>query len=884
MGLHQTFTKLALIITLALTLVGCGGGGGGSSPSQNANLADISIASVTLSPAFSPDEIDYTASVLFAVDSISVNADLEDSGASITINDEELTSGGITINLSVGENTITIVVTAAGGATQTYTVTVTRGSASSNADLRALSVSTGTLSPSFSPGQLTYTAPALFAATSFTVTPTVDDTTASVTVDGVAVASGSVSNAIAFSGPQQTVQIVVTAEDGTTQTYSITVQRQDISTNANLTNLALSTGALTPAFSSDTTSYTATVDFTVDEITVTPTVDDVTAAVTVGGNPVNSGTASAAIALTIGSNNIPVAVTAEDGSTVKTYTIIVTRSAPSSNANLSDLTLSKATFDQLSFDSAQTSYTASAHFLVPTTTATATVADNTATLKINGTTIASGATSAPISLPVGSSTISATVTAQDGTTTQTYAVDVTRGDASTFDQLIYAKASNSDSSDQFGYSVALDGDILAVSAWREDGGSSRSGAVYIFERNPNDTGWTQQGYLKASNAEEDDSFGFSIALSGGTLVVGARDEDSASSGINGDESSNAKSNAGAVYVFVRNDLNDWSQQAYIKAPEIDNNDKFGSIVAISGDTLVVGSPEFDRAGMSVDDNAGAAFVYTRDGTGTWSQQAQLVATEPDADDLFGGSVSIFDDTIAVGAAEEDGGATGINGDATDNSALSAGATYIFTRSGSTWSQQAYIKPSNTAQKQNFGGAVSLSSDTLAVGAPREDGVDTGINGDQTPHADTETNTGAVYIFKRDGVGNWTQQAYLKSSNSESGDEFGTHVSLYSDTLAVGARWEDSGVTGVNANEGDNSKDKSGAVYLFTRDASSNWTQDAYVKASNPGTSDEFGWAVAVSERNLIVGAYKEDSASQGTTGADQSNNSNNDSGAIYIFE
>ena len=203
------------------------------------------------------------------------------------------------------------------------------------------------------------------------------------------------------------------------------------------------------------------------------------------------------------------------------------------------------------------------------------------------------------------------------------------------------------------------------------------------------------------------------------------------------------------------------------------------------------------------------YIFTRNGT-TWSQQAYLKASNTDADDSFGRSVSLSGDTLAVGVYVEDSSATGVNGSQSDNSLSNSGAVYIFTRSGRTWSRQAYLKASNTDAGDLFGYSVSLSGSRLAVGAIYEDSSATGVNGSQSDNSAIDS--GAVYIFTRSGT-TWSQQAYLKASNTDASDEFGSSVSLSGDTLAVGADWEDSSATAVNDNQNDNSAGRSGAVYV-----------------------------------------------------------------------
>jgi hypothetical protein len=270
-------------------------------------------------------------------------------------------------------------------------------------------------------------------------------------------------------------------------------------------------------------------------------------------------------------------------------------------------------------------------------------------------------------------------------------------------------------------------------------------------------------------------------------------------------------------------------------------------------------------------------VYVRTGA-TWTQQAYVKASNPEAGDQFGYAVALSGNTLAVGAYLEDSAAVGLNGNQTDNTALDSGAVYVFVRTGTTWAQQAYVKASNTAGADYFGRSVALSGDTLAVGAYFEDSAATGVNGTQADN--TAFNSGAVYVFVRTGA-TWTQQAYVKPSNTGPGDVFGNSVALSGDTLAVGAYGEDSAAAGVNGDQSNNTAGDSGAAYVFVRSGTT-WTQQAYVKASNPGPIDAFGYSVALSGDTLAVGAYLEDGAATGVNG-DQADNAAVSSGAAYVF-
>jgi len=409
-------------------------------PSSAASLSNITLSSGTLSPAFAPGTTDYTASVVNGVSSIRVTPTTTDALMSVKVNGvwvaSETESGDI--NLDVGDNRIDLVAVAEDGITESpYTIIVKR-EVSSNANLSQLTLSNGTLSPTFISTTTTYTATA--SQSQITVTPTLSDAMATVKVNGATVANGTASLPIPLSlGSVTPIEVVVTAQNGTTtKPYTINVTRT-ISANADLSGLSLSSGTLSPAFAAGTTGYTASVENSVSSITVTPTTADISAEVTVNGVPVDSGVASAPLPLIVGSNTISLLVTAENGAT-KPYTITVTR-VESSNADLNDLTLSNGTLIP-SF--VPGTYKASVDYQVSSVTVTPTVADTAhatvavslyssgGTLVIGPIAVPSGTASPSLPLVVGSNTITVLVTAQDGTT-KTYTVTVTRGASSNAD-------------------------------------------------------------------------------------------------------------------------------------------------------------------------------------------------------------------------------------------------------------------------------------------------------------------------------------------------------------------------------------------------------------------------------------------------------------------
>ena len=393
-------------------------------PSSNANLSNMVLSAGTLSPAFASGTTSYTASVPFATTSMSVTPTVSDATASVTVNGVATTSGNASgaIALNVGANTITTIVTAQDASTKTYTTTVTRAAASGNNQLSALSLSSGTLAPVFASGTTGYTASVSNATTSITVTPTVLDATASVTVNGVATTSGNASGAIALAVGSNTITVTVTAQNGTPLSYTVTVTRAG-SANADLSALSLSSGTLSPAFGAGTTSYTASVSNATTSLTVTPTVSNASATVTVNGVATTSGNASGAIALAVGANTITTVVTAQDGSTTKTYTVTVTRAA-SSNNNLSALSTSSGSLSPV-FNPATTSYTASIAAGAASITVTPTAAVGTASITVNGVAVSSGAASGAIAMNPGSNTVTVVVTAQNSAT-KSYTMTITR--------------------------------------------------------------------------------------------------------------------------------------------------------------------------------------------------------------------------------------------------------------------------------------------------------------------------------------------------------------------------------------------------------------------------------------------------------------------------
>ncbi len=229
------------------------------------------------------------------------------------------------------------------------------------------------------------------------------------------------------------------------------------------------------------------------------------------------------------------------------------------------------------------------------------------------------------------------------------------------------------------------------------------------------------------------------------------------------------------------------------------------------------------------------------------RQAYVKPSDTETNDQFGSSVAVSGNTMVIGAPNECSDARGVNGNQTNKNGFQSGAAYVFVRSGSNWTQQAYLKASNTGVGDHFGQSVAIFGDTMIVGAPSESSDATGVNGNQAN--DNATNSGAAYIFVRTGT-NWSQQAYLKASNTGAEDRFGDSVAISGDIVIVGATVEASGSHEVNGDQNDNSVPYAGAAYVFAR-SGTNWSQQAYLKG--PPSNYEFDGSVAVSGSTAVVG-------------------------------
>jgi hypothetical protein len=364
--------------------------------------------------------------------------------------------------------------------------------------------------------------------------------------------------------------------------------------------------------------------------------------------------------------------------------------------------------------------------------------------------------------------------------------------------------------DQFGWSVALSGDTAVIGALGDDDAGSGAGAAYVLVRNPGNPGtWLQQAKLIAQDGAASDLFGFSVSVSGDTAVIGALGDNAG---------------RGSAYIFVRIGTT-WTQQAKLTTSDIATDAGFGGSVSISSDTVIIGAYADDVVPF----NSGSAHVFVRSGT-TWIKQAKLTASDAAGGDLFGAGVSISGNTAVISATGDDDGGS------------NSGSAYVFVRSGTSWSQQAKLTALDAAANDEFGNSISVSGDTALIGARSDD--------------DAGGGSGSAYVFARSGTV-WAQQAKLTAPDAATGDFFGASVSVAGEAAVVGSTGDD--------DDGTNS----GSAYLFLRNGT-NWTQEAKLTASDAAAQDGFG-SVAIRGNVILVGVANDD-------------DDGSSSGAVYSFQ
>jgi hypothetical protein len=392
-------------------------------------------------------------------------------------------------------------------------------------------------------------------------------------------------------------------------------------------------------------------------------------------------------------------------------------------------------------------------------------------------------------------------------------------------------ASDGGAYDWFGYAVSVSGDTLVVGAHQATvGGNWHQGAAYIYTCNQGGAdAWGQVTKLTASDGAANDGFGYSVSVSGDTLVIGAY---GAAVGGHGAQ--------GAAYVFYRNQggADAWGQVAKLSAADGTPLDLFGWSVSISGDTAVLGAPYADVGSRAAQ---GVVYVFARHegGTHAWGQVAKLTAPDGAADDWFGASVSITGDTLVVGA----------HGAALDDSD-DQGTAYVYARDqggADAWGQVARLTAADGAPLDWFGWSVSISGDTVVVGAPYA-----AVGG--------HVAQGAAYVYARNqgGADAWGQVAKLSANDGTAYDFLGISTSLNGSTAIVGAHGAAVG-----------GRDWQGAGYVFYRNqgGADAWGQVARLTVPDGAGRDRFGWSISISGNIVALGAPYADTDGKNAQGA-----------------
>lgn len=372
---------------------------------------------------------------------------------------------------------------------------------------------------------------------------------------------------------------------------------------------------------------------------------------------------------------------------------------------------------------------------------------------------------------------------------------------------------NGDDRDEFGCAVSISGDTVVVGADGDDDKGTDSGAAYVFSRNQGGTdNWGLVKKLTASDGAADDNFGYSLCIDNDTIIVAAYGD------------ADKGSRTGAAYIYYRNQggTDNWGQVKKLTASDGASYDYFGWGVCVNGDTIAVGAPGDGDKGT----NSGSTYVYYRNqgGADNWGQIKKLTASDGEAGDSFGISVSIDADTLAVGAYCD------------DDKGYNSGAAYIFYRNqggADNWGEVNKLIPSDGEDYDFMGYCVSISGDTVVAGADGDD--------------EKEVAAGAAHVFSRDqgGSDNWGEVKKLTAFDGEARDHFGVSVSVNGDIIAVGSH-------------GDNAKgNQSGSAYAFSRnqEGTDNWGLAKKLVASDGEAFDSFGRSVSVEGELIGIGAY-----------------------------
>lgn len=414
----------------------------------------------------------------------------------------------------------------------------------------------------------------------------------------------------------------------------------------------------------------------------------------------------------------------------------------------------------------------------------------------------------------------------------------------TFEEIFKAVADDRDIEDRSGYSVDISGDYAVIGTYGDDIGGPNVGSAYVYHKTGLST-WEFLQKLESSDGENYDRFGWSVAIHGDYIVVGAYGEDDDVDGLN------SLSKAGSAYIYEKDGSGLFIEVQKIVASDRAIDDEFGWSVDIFENTIVIGAHTEDHnaVGTGYIYNAGSVYIFERDGAGVWSQTQKIVGSERAADlyypsggseedlsDLFGGTVAIWGDYLIVGSHHHDYGPGG------GSAMWSSGAAYIFERDGTgTWTEVTMIQNADREPWDRFGYDVAIDSNIAVICAFSEDEAEDGIS-------DPLTNPGSVYIFERDLGGTWSQIQKIVPDDRSSGDHFGASLDIDGDFMVLGTHSDDDDASVSDV------KVDAGSAYIFQKDGSGFWSQYQKIDASDRDSLDEFGTSAAISGTTILVGA------------------------------
>ncbi|MGV6860697.1 MAG: T9SS type A sorting domain-containing protein [Putridiphycobacter sp.] len=397
---------------------------------------------------------------------------------------------------------------------------------------------------------------------------------------------------------------------------------------------------------------------------------------------------------------------------------------------------------------------------------------------------------------------------------------------------------------RFGQAVALSNNYAVVGAY--GAGPYNNGQIYIYEKQGSH--WVQTQIIENSDNENYDRFGYSVALDGDYLIVGAPGEDEDETGMN------SISKAGSVYIF-KNNAGTWTETQKIVASDRSADDEFGWSLDIDGNTLIVGAHQDfeDVNGLNPIHHAGSCYLFDLNtSTEIWTETQKIVASDrapdlyypngytgEDLSDQFGHTVGISGDYVVVGALNHD-----YRPDLT--SEWQCGSAYIFERSGGIWTEvQQIINSDNVGNIwERFGSDVAIDSNIIVVGMWAQDYTAAGT--------DYMKNAGAAYIFVRDNMGVWNENQKIVAGMRNSGDHFGWDVKINDGFIISGTEHDDHDENEINPLH------EAGSAYIFQMDGSGLFQQIQKIRASDRDSLDVFGYAVDIYGVNAISGAFQHD--------------------------